>query len=105
MKRIFLFAFAIVLSFEVFAQQNTESNDSISVPPNLKNRTEYLKKDGRMFIIKEGVKTELTKDVILGSETLITTIGQVKNPDGSTVTLNDGQYVNEKGEIGVWKDQ
>ena len=105
MKRIFLLAFAIFLSFGVFAQQNPESKDSIFTPKNLQNHTEYLKKDGRMYIIKKGVKTELTKNVILSNETIITTIGQVKNSDGSTVTLNDGQYVNENGEVGVWKDQ
>ncbi|MEO6838463.1 MAG: DUF6799 domain-containing protein [Ginsengibacter sp.] len=105
MKRIFLLAFAIVLSFGVFAQQNTESKDSISIPPNLQNHTEYLKRDGRMYIIKEGGKTELTNNVILGNETVITTMGQVKNSDGSIVILNDGQFVNEKGEVGEWKDQ
>ena len=105
MKRIFLLLFAIGLSFGAWAQTTSDSKDSISVPPNLKNHTEYLKKDGMMYTIKEGIMTRLTKDVILSNETVIMTIGEVKNPDGSTVRLNDGQYANEQGEIGEWKDQ
>lgn len=105
MKKILILIFAIVLSFGVSAQTTSDSKDSISVPPNLKNHTEYLKKDGMMYIIKDGFKTQLTKDVILSNETIIMTIGEVKNPDGSTVRLNDGQYANENGEIGEWKNQ
>jgi hypothetical protein len=103
MKRILLSVFAIVLSFGAFAQQTTAPKDTITTPEEARGQKVFLKYDGKMYIVNEGVKTELTKDVILSNETVVTTIGQVKDSDGSTVTLEDNQYVNQKGEVGEWK--
>lgn len=103
MKRIFLSVFAIVLSFGAFAQQTPAPKDTLIIPQKVKGQKVFLKNDGRMYIINEGIKTALTKNVILSNETIITTLGEVRNPDGSTVILENGQYVDQKGEIGKWE--
>lgn len=105
MKRIFLSVFAIVLSFGALSQQTPAPKDTIIIPQKVKGQKVFLKNDGRMYIINEGVKTALTKDVILSNETIVTTLGEVKNPDGSTVILENGQYVDQKGEIGKWEQE
>lgn len=105
MKSILLSVFAIVLSFGAFAQQTPTPKDTLIIPQKVKDQKVFLKNDGRMYIINKGVKTSLTKNVILSNETIVTTLGEVKNPDGSTVILEDGQYVDQKGEIGKWEEE
>lgn len=103
MKRILLSVFAIVLSFGAFAKQTPAQKATISTPQEARGQKVFLKNDRKTYIVNEGVKTELTTNVILSNETVVTAIGQVKNSSGSTVTLEDGQYVNQKGEVSELK--
>lgn len=105
MKKILLSIFAIFLSFGVFAQQTSTPKDTIATPQEARGQKVFLKSNGIMYIVNRGVKTELTKDVILSNETVVTTIGQVKKSDGSTVTLENGEYVNQLGEVEQWNQK
>lgn len=105
MKKILFSIFAIFLSFGVFAQQTSTPKDTITTPQQARGQKVFLKSDGNMYIVNNGVKTELTKDVILSNETVVTTTGQVRASDGSTVILENGQYVNQLGEIGEWNQK
>ena len=105
MNKILLSIFAIFLSFGVFAQQTSTPKDTITTPQEARGQKVFLKSNGIMYIVNRGVKTELTRDVILSNETVVTTIGQLKRPDGSTIILGDGEYVNQLGEVGQWNEK
>ena len=105
MKKIFLSVCTIALSFGAFAQQKLVPIDTIVTQQKVQDQKVYLMKDGKMYSVEEGVKTELTRNVTLRNGTVVSTTGEVRTADGSTVKLIDGQYADKDGKIGEWKDQ
>ncbi|MEO9145202.1 MAG: DUF6799 domain-containing protein [Ginsengibacter sp.] len=105
MKRIFLSFLAIALSYGAFAQETPAPKDTIPMHQKTQNQNVFLMLEAKMYALKDGVKSELTEDTTLSNGTVVTTKGDVKKPDGSTVTLKNGQYVDNDGNIGEWKDQ
>ena len=71
MKKILLSVFAIALSFGAFAQQTPAPKDTIITPQKAQDQNVFLMNDGKMYAVKEGVKTELTEDVTLGNGTVL----------------------------------
>ena len=53
-----------------------------------------MMKDGEMLVIKKGVETKLEKSITLPDGNIVTVDGTVKMPDGSSVKLKDGEYIN-----------
>lgn len=54
-------------------------------------------KDGKMHVVKDGVKTEMTGDTTLKDGTKVTTSGMVTSSDGKTWTLKDGDFIDTDG--------
>lgn len=114
MKRIFLSFFAIALSVGAFAQETT-SKDTIPMQQNAQSQDlqkgqqnvqpSFIMQDNKVYQYKDGVKSELSEDATLSNGTVISSTGSVKKADGTTVTLTNGQYVDQDGNIGEWKDQ
>ncbi len=103
MKNLFLCLLAMAFSFGAFAQTPT-NRDTIPTEQKSQQKTMYVMKDSKMWMMKDGQKTEMSQDVTLPHGLTITTKGEVKKDDGSTITLKEGQYVDEEGNIGDWKD-
>ena len=104
MKNLFMTMLAVALSFGAFAQEKLPAKDTI--PTEQKNQLKdfYVMKDGKMWQVKAGEKSEMTQDVTLVNGTTVMANGTVKKTDGQAITLKNGQYVDLEGNIGDWKD-
>lgn len=104
MKHLVLAMFAMALSFGAFAQTQP-TQDTIPTEQKTQAKAVYVFKDSKMWIVKDGQKTEMNADVTLPNGMMVNTKGEVKSTDGQTIALKDGQYIDEEGNIGDWKDQ
>lgn len=59
----------------------------------------YVMKDGKMQVEENGEFTVMTQDVMLKNGTKVMTNGTVVKPDGTTMTLTEGQSIWEDGSI------
>lgn len=106
MKNVFLSMVAVALSFGAFAQETTPNPDSTSTAPTEQQAQQHTQKDmyvfknGKVWLVKSGNVTELTKDATLPNGAVVKTNGQVVSKDGQTVALKDGQYIDVDGNIG-----
>ncbi len=64
-----------------------------------KGETCYMMKDGKMYVCKGADVTEMKQPLGVAGKGRITTAGMVTNERGETITLTNGQCVNEKGEL------
>lgn len=55
-------------------------------------------KEGKLWLIKNGEKTELTEDLTLSDGSVIMANGTVKLKDGTTKSLADGDFVGMDGK-------
>ncbi len=53
-----------------------------------------MMKDGEMVIIKKGKETKMFKSIKLPDGNIVMTDGTIKMPDGNTIKLKDGEYIN-----------
>jgi hypothetical protein len=62
-----------------------------------------MMKDGEMVIIQKGKETKMLKNIKLPDGNIVMTDGTVKMPDGNSVKLKDGEYINlsPKGSKGI----
>jgi hypothetical protein len=59
-----------------------------------------MMKDGKMMVMKDGQKTEMTEDMTLTNGTTVMKDGSVKTSDGKTMTLKNGDWVDMDGKMG-----
>ncbi len=106
MKNVFLSMVAVALSLGAFAQETTPNPDSTSTAPTEQQAQQqtqkdmYVFKNGKVWQVKSGNVTELTKDATLPNGAVVKTNGHVVSKDGQTVALKDGQYIDVDGNIG-----
>lgn len=108
MKKTFLILFAFCLSFGAFAQdttgqdqsQNMESHDMQS---KMMKPDGIHMKDGKMILMQNGQRSELTQDMTLTNGTVVSPNGTVKLADGTTQTLKDGDFIDMNGTMGTMK--
>lgn len=55
-----------------------------------------MMKEGEMVVIKAGKETKMVKSIKLPDGNIVMTDGTVKMPDGNSVKLKDGEYINLK---------
>jgi X-X-X-Leu-X-X-Gly heptad repeat protein len=110
MKNISLLIFAFLLSFGAMAQvtdSTMNNNNSTMNNSNTKvNGDEtkavsefYAFKDGKLVKVKNKVKTEQKDNVTLSDGTQILSNGTVQYSDGTTATLKEGEWIDDKGKI------
>lgn len=101
MKKVFLSMIAAALSFGAFAQDSTKP----ATPPPTEQQSQHQQKDmyvfknNKMWEVKNGNVTQLTKDETLNNGTVVKTNGEITK-DGQTTALKEGQYVDVDGNIG-----
>ncbi len=59
-----------------------------------------MMKDGKVMVMKDGQKSELTDDMTLSNGTTVMKDGSVKTSDGKTMMLKDGDCVWMDGKMG-----
>ncbi len=112
MKKVFLSAFAFILTAGAFAQSSsTDSSTSMNkteMHQKMQSHDGVIMKDGKLLVTKNGQAAPLTENVTLNDGTIVTPDGTVKKTDGTTVTLKEGDYVTADGKLGnlaQWKKQ
>ena len=103
MKNVFLSMIAVALSLGAFAQ-DTKSNPPAAPTEQQAQQQQpkdmYVFKNGKVWQVKSGNVTELTKDATLASGAVVKTDGKVVSKDGQAVALKDGQYIDVDGNVG-----
>ena len=107
MKNVFLSMIAAALSLGAFAQDTTSTQGTTPATPPAEQQTQqtqqkdmYVFKNSKVWEVKSGNVTELTKDATLANGTVVKTNGDIVPKDGQTVTLKDGQFIDVDGNIG-----
>jgi hypothetical protein len=100
MKTLFLSMVAVALSFGAFAQDSTLSQTPPTEQQQTQQKDMYVFKDGKVWEVKNGKTSELTKDATLANGTVVKTTGEVVTKDGQSSALKDGQYIDVDGNIG-----
>ena len=107
MKNVFLSMIAVALSFGAFAQDTTSNPGTApATAPAEQQATQqehkdmYVFKNSKVWQVKSGNVSELTKDATLANGAIVKTNGDVVSKDGQTVALKDGQYIDIDGNIG-----
>ncbi len=77
------------------------------VTPEVETYTTYADgdvtwKDGKLHVWRNGAWVEATADVTLDNGVVVTPKGEVKNTDGVTVKIEEGQVINKAGR---WFDK
>jgi hypothetical protein len=111
MKNISLLVFAILLSFGAMAQvtDSTMNNNNNATMNNSNTKVDgdetktvnefYAFKDGKLVKVKNKVKTEQKDNVTLSNGTQISSNGTIQYSDGTTATLKEGEWIDDKGKI------
>ena len=100
MKKALVTLFAITLSLGVFAQDSTNKMNNMAPKHDMQSHEGVIMKDGKLFVMKNGQTTQLSKDMTLDNGTIIMASGTVKAKDGTTTILKEGDYVKWDGTIG-----
>ena len=106
MKNVFLSMIAVAISLGAFAQDTTSNQSTAPTTPaeqqaqQQQHKDMYVFKDSKVWEVKSGNITELTKDATLANGTVVKTNGEVVSKDGQTVALKDGQFIDVDGNIG-----
>jgi hypothetical protein len=107
MKNVFLSMIAVAISLGSFAQDSTSNQGTAPTTTPTEQQAQqqqhkdmYVFKDSKVWEVKSGNITELTKDATLANGTVVKTNGEVVSKDGQTVALKDGQFIDVDGNIG-----
>lgn len=108
MKKTFLILFAFCLSFGAFAQDTTSQQDpsqmqSQDMQSKMMKPDGIYMKDGKMILMQNGQRSELTQDMTLTNGTVVSPNGTAKLADGTTQTLKDGDFIDMDGTMGTMK--
>ena len=106
MKKVLVSLFAITFTLGVFAQDSTNTtNNNTNQTQGVQKHEGVIMKDGKLLMMKDGQTTQLTTDLTLDNGTVVTADGTVKNKDGTTTTLKEGDYVAMDGTTGNIKNR
>lgn len=95
MKKLIILVVMIVMSI---ASQNAMAQDK----QKFRLQDGVMMKGGKMWVKKNGEKSEMTTDMTMSNGTKVTTNGTVVMTDGSTRILENGEMITMDG---VWMDR
>jgi hypothetical protein len=100
MKQLFLMIAALVmLSCTAVVAQDTTMHKKMKTHK-MSNAKDHIKmKDGKMWVIKKGVRTEMKETMTLANGTMVMTDGTVKMKDGKTIKLKNGSSIDMMGQM------
>ena len=108
MKKVLAAIFAITLATGAFAQDSTNSTNNVTQNNNTQvhkkqNHDGVMMQNGKVTVMKNGQASPLTQDLVLANGTTVMADGRVKMKDGTTSTLQDGDYIRMDGTRGSMK--
>src|ERR1017187_3831665 len=108
MKKVLVTIFAITLATAAFAQDSTNATNSLTQNTTtqvhrMQNHDGVMMKNGEVMVMKNGHASPLTQDLILADGTTVMADGRVKMKEGTTSTLQDGDYFRMDGTKGNMK--
>eukprot|EP01035_Chromulina_nebulosa_P046622 gene46622-63154_t len=80
----------------VFAQDSTTKTHKAMKGKMMKDGVKM--KEGKLWVIKNGEKSELAQDLTLDDGTVVMADGTVKMKDGMSKTMSDGDFVGMDGK-------
>jgi lactam utilization protein B len=99
MKKLLILFAAVLFAAGAQAQDSSKSKTASAMSSHMKDC--YMMKSGKMVMEKNGMASDMTKDVTLSNGTVVMKDGTVKTKDGKTITLKDGQCVYTNGKISM----
>lgn len=89
-------AMALLFSVSGFSQDSTMKESKAMHKMMLDG---YLIKGGKVWAVKNGEKSELTKDVVLDNGSTLMPDATLKDKDGTITTLREGDWVMADGTV------
>jgi hypothetical protein len=99
MKKLMILALAFVCTAGVVSAQDTSGHKMHKMGDH-KMKDCVMMKDGKVMVMKDGQKSELTDDMTLSNGTTVMKDGTVKTSDGKTMMLKNGDWVGMDGQMG-----
>lgn len=99
MKKVIILALAFVCTAGAVSAQDSMSHKMHKMGGH-KMKDCVMMKDGKVMVMKDGQKSELTDDMTLSNGTTVMKDGTVKTSDGKTMMLKDGDWVGMDGAMG-----
>lgn len=100
MKKSFVLAAMLFIAMGSFAYSPSPAIDAmISQEKTQKMKDCVMMKDGKMYVVKDGESTEMTKAVVMSNGSKVLANGDVIAKNGDTVKLEDGDVVYMNGKI------
>jgi hypothetical protein len=102
MKKLFFVCAAFLLTAGVtFAQtpDQTPTNQPSKMEKSGKMKDCVMMKDGKMWMMKDGQKTEMTQNMTMTNGSTVMADGTVKNKDGKTWMMKDGESMDMSGKM------
>jgi hypothetical protein len=94
MKKLAVLIIAIIIGQTSFAQVMPPPDTSIKANTKMHIKADHIKmKDNKVWVIKNGEKTELTNSITLTDGTIVMKDGTVKAPDGTTTMMQNGDAI------------
>jgi hypothetical protein len=108
MKKVLVIIFAITLATGAFAQDSTNATNNLTQNNTtqvhkMQNHDGVMMQNGKIIVMKNGQSSPLTQDLVLADGTTVMADGRVKMKDGTTSTLQDGDYIRMDGTRGSMK--
>lgn len=88
-----------IQKISVISEDLMQSANHVTMLNNKLNR--YVMINNTMMQIKDGNLSPMTNDVTLSDGTKVMTTGEVVKPDGTTVTMTDGDWVAMNGTLTI----
>ncbi|MBB2147433.1 DUF6799 domain-containing protein [Pedobacter gandavensis] len=100
MKKLFLMVTALVmLSCGAVVAQDSTMHKKMKTHKMSKAKDHIMMKDGKMWVMKNGMHTEMKETMTLPNGTMVMTDGMVKMKDGKTMMMKNGNSIDMMGKM------
>ena len=100
MKQLFLMIAALaMLTCSTVMAQDTTVHKTMKTHKVSKPKDHIMMKDGKMWVVKNGVRTEMKEDMPLSNGTMVMMDGTVKMKDGKTKMMKNGSSIDMMGRM------
>ena len=100
-KMMILFVSLLFGSFSLFAQTTPKKDAKMEKMSKMDDGV--MMKDGKMMMVENGKKMEMTHDVTLKNGQVVMQDGTVKMKDGKTMMMKDGDCLSMNGKMSKMK--
>lgn len=91
MKKFIVLLTVVLFSIGIHAQETK--------PQALPVKEYVMMNEGKMWVVKDGNATAMTKDIVMSDGTMVSISGTVTLKDGTSVILQNGDAVDMDGKV------